>query len=388
MLINLKELEEFSNVKQYHQGSIILKENAACAKEIFILQSGQVGIFKNIESTAPENLAVLTTGALFGEIGIFTEERMSSSAIALSEVEARSITRSDFSKFIKTNPGTAMQMVDILSTPITAPERILELQRERIPVGSSITITPELKRSLLPKGHKSYPAMMPLVYYDCMREANVTCPRCKKAFTTWKPNNAKLRGDGSPRGCDMRLRYADFDIVWNNIIICPYCYFSTLLDYFEDTSLIYKSPEKSQSVIQIRENLRIDFAADRTMDFVFLLHYMALLCAHDFRNEKQVTAKLWLQLTYLYSDAKDEEMYQYAVQKTLESYKAFYGNSDMRPEQEQVCCLIMGHLSIVLGDMNAAWRYLTDARMNKEGLPVYKRMADTQLEIVREQRRG
>lgn len=229
---------------------------------------------------------------------------------------------------------------------------------------------------------------MPEVYDKVMIDTTYTCPNCKKKFTAKKTLMSQLKGSRVSMGCDMRVHNEDFDIIWNNIIVCPHCYSCTFEDYYDDDSLLRKDMNIKNALERARECKLLDFKSRKTLDFVFTTHYLALLSAKNYYNERQIKAKLWLQLTYLYSDVDDKEMYRYAVDQAMESYIDFYGNSHMSPEKEQVCCLVMAHLSMEKDDLERAMQYLSIAKLNKEGRSIYKRMAESKMEDLRELRRS
>lgn len=390
-MINMGNLAKIATVRIYRQGTVIIKEKDESAGELFILLNGNVGIFKNIESGAPVKLAMVGEGSTFGEMSLFSDEPRSAAAIALTNVTAAVVSREHFLEFIKLNPDLAEQMVERLCNRLEdAYKKINRLEAEAKPPKERsqkpIKVSPVLNGALYPEGHKSYPQVMPEVFNEYMADAVKICPYCKNKFHIKKPLALKLKG-GAPLDWDMRIHNTDFDRIWTNVITCPNCYFSCLIDYFDDESLIYRTPEIMLELEQMKEGISLDFDALRTMDLVFACHYLALFCSRDFRNERQIKAKLWMQLTYLYSDAGDDKMYHFAVDNAFKSYRAFYGSSDMSPDREQICCLVLAYLSMEMGDLELSMRYLTAVRMNREGLPAYKRMADSKIEDLRALRR-
>lgn len=387
---NRENLKKISGIKLYVKDSIIFREEDPSAEEMFLLLNGSVGLFKNLGGNAPVLIDILPSDSTFGELSMFTDEPQSVTAVALSAVTAVTIRKNDFPDFVKSNPDAAIRMIENLSKRLFVaqsqvvkplPESLQSGFKKIVPMGT------KLVSSIFPEGHKSYPLVMPEAFKDCIISSTITCPCCKEKYTILKPLTSKLRG-GAPLGCDMRTHYLNFDLAWTNVVTCPTCYFSSFIDYVDKKSLLRTSMNIKEELSGHKEALLLNFSEDFTLDLVFSCHYLALVCAKAFYNENQITAKLWLQLSYLYSDVKDEAMYTYAVKKAFESYQAFYGNSDMLPEQEQVCCLILAHLCIQLDKQEMAMQYLSNVYLNKNGLPAYKQMAGTKRDELIELRRG
>ncbi len=371
-MINIKDLGSISNVKLFKEGSIIIKENHINPQMMYLLINGSVRLVKGYGTDDQDIGDSLGPGQLFGETCLFTDKNPTTSAIAETTISAICITKDYFFELTKSNPRAIFIIMGELCNQLTLARESKPRKKAAVQV---VKKAEDAKVSLLPKKHKSYPSSMPDSFQDYLLIAQKKCPFCKTQFKTQVPYVSKLRLK-QPAGCDMRKLYTDFEVTWFEVITCPNCYFSCYEEYFEKESIIYKSPQVVKALKEVHEIYHLNFEEDRNLDFVFICHYLALLSAKAFDNEKQITARLWLELTYLYSDAKDNEMYQYAVEKAKETFELFYGSVNMRPEMEQYCCLVLAHLCFELQDDKNALMYINKARTTPGGTPVYRSMAE------------
>ncbi|MEG2814389.1 MAG: DUF2225 domain-containing protein, partial [Oscillospiraceae bacterium] len=97
-------------------------------------------------------------------------------------------------------------------------------------------------------------------------------------------------------------------------------------------------------------------------------------------------AKLWLQLSWLYRDIKDDEMYKKAARKALDYYSKMYYNSSQKlePINEQACDVVMAELFIVFEDYERAMNLLLEAKKMDGGNRYYSLRADRRLQDVKD----
>lgn len=385
-MIDLKTLGPISNLKSFTQGEVVIHENDLEIKEMFILLAGTVGVYKKLGTQNSFQLSELQPGSVFGEMSLFTNEARCTSVVALSNITTIRITKENFFELIEKNPSATIQIIESLCRRLAqVNDKIAQIAMD---TESAICDVPQIapehhfKTSLFPKEHGNYPIQEPASFSTYTLTTNMTCPCCDTTFATRIPYISKLK-ISKPMGCDMRKYTVDFDTVWYDITTCPHCYFSCLTNFFENTAIFSKSKEVEDALAEIKKHTVLDFNAPRTLDFVFAMHYLALICAKAYTNEKQMIAKLWLQLTYLYKDTKDEVIYLYSVKQASEHYEFFYSSSNMKIEQEQTCCLILAHLFFVLKEIDKSMFYLSKVRTNKEGSALFKRLCDLKIDEIR-----
>ena len=91
----LERVAEICNEQQFKFGKTIFKEDEP-GNRLFIIAEGEVRISRNVPGSGEEALAVLTSGACFGEMAVIDRSARSTDAIANTDCTLLTITRSDF----------------------------------------------------------------------------------------------------------------------------------------------------------------------------------------------------------------------------------------------------------------------------------------------------
>jgi CRP-like cAMP-binding protein len=91
----LERVAEICNEQQFKFGKTIFKEDEP-GNRLYIIAQGEVRISRNVPGSGEEALAVLKSGACFGEMAVLDRSTRSTDAIANTDCVLLTITRSDF----------------------------------------------------------------------------------------------------------------------------------------------------------------------------------------------------------------------------------------------------------------------------------------------------
>jgi len=175
---------------------------------------------------------------------------------------------------------------------------------------------------------------------------------------------------------DLRRFFNDFQTEWYDILTCRNCYFSTFHNYFTDPKPVQKA-KIDKYILTARAEIVLDFEAERDIDFVFTAHYLALLCADGYPSMgKQIRAKLWGNLSWLYEDMEDKEMEILAAGKAAEAYEQVYTESRLTPIQEQITCLSIAGMQHRAGIDRNLRKFLFTAKTLMAGDKTYAKLAE------------
>ncbi|MDR2570811.1 MAG: DUF2225 domain-containing protein [Oscillospiraceae bacterium] len=229
--------------------------------------------------------------------------------------------------------------------------------------------------SIYLEGHKSYPDITKPEYLPLVFPKEYKCPLCKAAFKDFRVFRSKLY-ENSPMRSDLRKFYTNFQTEWYDILTCRNCLFSTFHNYFTDPKPIQKT-KIEKGMTTARSELHVDFNAERDIDFVFTAHYLAILCADGYPTMgKQIRAKLWGNLSWLYEDVGDREMEIKTATKAAEAYAQVYSESRLTPVQEQITCLSIAGMQHRAGIDDNLKKYLFTAKTLMAGDKMYSKLAD------------
>jgi len=228
---------------------------------------------------------------------------------------------------------------------------------------------------IFPEGHKKYPEITRPEYSALVFPKEYKCPYCKVTFKDYKVFRSKLY-ESTPMRTDLRKFFTDFQTEWYDILTCRSCYFSTFHNYFTDPKPVQKAKIEKE-LITARSKVNIDFEAERDINFVFTAHYLALICADGYPSMgKQIRAKLWGNLSWLYEDVEDRDMEKMAAGKAAEAYEQVYTESRLTPVQEQITCLSIAGMQHRAGIDKNLKKFLFTAKTLMAGDKTYAKLAE------------
>lgn len=101
---------EVCKEEKYESGAFIFREGEA-GNRLYVIVSGEVRISRDVPGSGEEALAVLKTGALFGEMSVFDRSDRSTHAISNGGCTLLTITRPDFEMLLDFNRELAYKVL-------------------------------------------------------------------------------------------------------------------------------------------------------------------------------------------------------------------------------------------------------------------------------------
>jgi len=260
-----------------------------------------------------------------------------------------------------------------------APEDVRKKAQEAVKSGAEEAVQTKAAAhaiaTLFPEGHTHYTDITHPEYSKLIFPKDYNCPYCKKSFKDFRVFRSKLY-ETSPTRFDLRKFYTDFQTEWYDILTCRSCFFSTFHNYFTEPKPLQKA-KIDKTINEARSQILIDFDSERNLDFVFTSHYLAILCADGYpAMGKQIRAKLWGNLSWLYEDVEDKEMEKFAAAKAAEAYEQVYTESRLTPVQEQITCLSIAGMQYRAGIDNNLKKFLFTAKTLLAGDKTYAKLAE------------
>jgi len=408
----LDALKEVGTMRKFAQDDFIFREGET-GNVMYIILSGRVDVYINSFNDFPIKVSEIGPGNFVGEMSLLDDQPRSATIIAGTDTIAMAIDKGNFQNFICRQPSLAYKIMKGLSTRVRHLNEELAKMKESGGKGrpaiepdsqastrkrdssapqaspsSQCPAAPEtVKGALFPEGHKTYSVNAPAVYDTFIFSKDATCPVCGKQFKVKMPRMSKLRLDRVES--DFRKVYVDFEPMWYSIWICPECLYSNF--YFEYDSVSDKAVKPIlEQAGRLKGKIKTDYAEPRTIDQVFTAYYLALSCADICKAPPLKRAKLWIQLSWLYKDVKDSEMFTAASMKALEYYynALFKSNLNINDDQEQQLNLILGELYLVKGDEVGAQKHFYAAIKRNSGNPQYTQQAQDRLQSLKKKDGG
>ena len=395
-----------TKIRKHRAGDIILQEGDY-NKTLHKILYGKVALYLNYGKANEYLIETLSFPQYFGEVSILTQHPCYCSAVAIEDTGILHIAAENFEEFIQSNTQNAILIMKTMAKSLDSLNLLLHqtlqsneltqnkdamvhniiqnTEKEVLEAEAAHHILPEVYPDFYLPGHKCYPNMTHPEYKEFLFHKEYTCPNCSQTFNGSRISYNRLAADpalSKKMRLDFHIFYKDFEPEWYDVVTCPHCYFSTLIDMFLKPTYVRKELFREQ-LMQIRSSLILDFSAERTLDFVFLQHYIALACSSAFSNHRQIDACLWMNLCWLYRSVQDQEMISLAEDKTIEAYKDMYLNCSLTTEQEQRTCLTIAGMYFDKEDFAAAREWAFAACAHQEGKVIYRNLAQSLIDETR-----
>ncbi len=111
----LRSIANLANRKHYTARDVVVRQ-ADPGGEMFIIVSGHLKVVTSDPEGRDSALNIMGPGQVFGEVTLMDGGPRSATIIALGDVELLSIRREPFIQFLETSPGSAIQLLQVLST--------------------------------------------------------------------------------------------------------------------------------------------------------------------------------------------------------------------------------------------------------------------------------
>ena len=400
-MLNLGWLAKTGSCKAFNTGKSITGAGVSglSARAAYILISGRVDVFEANKEVGTPPMGVVLPGDVFGGREFFTGETECVYKAGVDCV-AFIITADSFVNIARKNPEVLFEVLKAAYTPLGRPSEQLnapdaqqsksetetnEEQDTNEANGADVKTVKEIIASIpisgsfFPENHKLYPGIVKPEYSNLVYPKEYECPFCGSSFSDYRISNSKLY-EAAPARYDLRRYYNEFQTEWYEIVTCPQCFFSMFQTYFTEPKPL-KKEKIENGLIDARETVILRFDEERDIDFVFTAHYLALLCSEGYASSvRQLRAKLWGNLSWLYEDVEDEEMMKFSAEKAAEAYETVYKETPVTPVQEQVICLSIAGMQYRAGIDRDMKRYLFAAKTSKAGNRVYNSLADDFME--------
>lgn len=389
-MVDVAKLAQLGGVRKYSTDEVFFNAGDP-GHEMFIILRGKIGVFIDSIDGFPIPVAELGPGDFFGEMSLLEGMPRSATIQATEDTIVIVINENNFEQVIAQQPKIAYRIMKGMSSRLRQQNEELGKLKEGTAADESESqdedrspkaITQPAGTSLFPPGHKSYPVLAAASDDNLLFDRNITCPICEQSFSEKGVRSSKLRLNTVDP--DLRQRFTDFEPLWYMVWVCPHCYYANFNFEFKQVPDAYKKPLLEQGKV-LKSKVRLNFSSPRKIDEVFLAYYLMLQTLQVGKQDPSKNAKVWLRLAWLYDDVGDKEMLKVASQHALEMFKdSFYNQRrDTSIEQDQRLSLLLGELSLKLGEDLEAANFFRGAIARKGGNATINRQAEDRIQELK-----
>ncbi|MEN6462658.1 MAG: DUF2225 domain-containing protein [Syntrophomonas sp.] len=416
-MIDVNKLAQKGTLRRYIPDEVFFTEGDS-GHEMFILLKGKAEV--SLKSADGFSLPVntLETGDFFGEMSLLENMPRNATVQALDECLVIAINEDNFEQIISEQPSLAFRIMKGMSkrqrqlneeisqlkkadnnkasepkpehhplsiedenepTVNASLEPDSNLLSDNLPADDNL---PLLDSSLFPPLHKHYSIIAPATDEDYLFDKEANCPVCGKSFSVKMMRSSKLKLQCVDP--DMRQRFVNFNPLWYIMWVCPHCYYANFHFDFKQVSEVTKKHVNEQYT-QLKEKINPYFSSPRNLNEVFTAYYLALNNLKTSKPDSARIANVWLRLSWLYNDAEDQEMFDYASTCALDNFQESYYGSQRNAslEQDQKLTLLMGELSLRTGKAEEALKHFRSSIVRKGGSSIINRQAEDRIQDLK-----
>lgn len=403
-MTDLQKLKEIGNMKVFKANDYIFQQGES-GDEMYIILSGRVGVYIKGANGSSINISYLESGDFLGEMSLLEDLSRNASAIAQTDTTVIAINKNNFQDSICEPDSIPYRIIigliqqvnqlygelstykngdDQVLPKISEPTQPYSADNQSISNSIAAENNPQISGygNLFTDGHRTYNFTAPNVYNDFLISAHARCPVCSDSFEAKKQYLSKMKFER--KDSDFRKHYTDFEPLWYSLWVCPHCYYTNFYTEY-DAIPTYKKQSVLARTQELKKQFSFKFSEPRTIDEVFTAYYLALVSAEFYNASSLKFAKIWMQLSWLYQDVKDEEMFNTASTMALKNYyDVLYKTSEnLSVVQAQQCFLLLGELYLRKGDEKEAIRNFYTAIKKDGGKEAFNQQAEDRIHDIR-----
>jgi CRP-like cAMP-binding protein len=130
----LREIEHLIHRRLYRSQEVIFWQNEP-GVGMYIVQSGEVGIFSDYNTPEQKQLAVLGPGDFFGEMALLEDNDRSATAVALSESHLIGVFHPDLFDLFERKPELGVKVLSTLAGMLSLRLRKTNLELQQLQKG-------------------------------------------------------------------------------------------------------------------------------------------------------------------------------------------------------------------------------------------------------------
>ena len=127
----LRDIEHLIHRRQYKSSKVIFWQNEP-GVGMYIVQSGEVGIFQDYDTPEQKELARLSQGDFFGEMALLEDDNRSATAVALSESHLLGVFHPDLFDLFERKPELGVKVLVTLATMLAQRLRKTNLELQQL----------------------------------------------------------------------------------------------------------------------------------------------------------------------------------------------------------------------------------------------------------------
>lgn len=317
---------------------------------MYIVLQGTIGVYLTDPNGRQTEVSRIESGGFFGEMSIFDKMPRSASCIALEDSICVSINKNNLSEFLLNCPDIVEQLLMSMSLRVRKMDEMLHSAQ------TTISRQAEYAEFTIPQEFHDHKISEPNQNPHLLQIGKEECPVCGEHFSVTRVRRNLLTVQSvSP---DQRVRYADCEPLWYDVITCPYCLYSNYyLNFFHVTG---DNRETIRSVLhqQLPTAAKL-YRYGTNADRLILSYLQAIHLNEQLRpSDSALLGLLWLRLYRISCDGEDSPLVGLCAQNAAQYLCAAFDQDQItNPTDRYSLLLALSYLLVRLDSTELAKHY-------------------------------
>jgi len=317
---------------------------------MYIVLQGTIGVYLTDPNGRQTEVSRIESGGFFGEMSIFDKMPRSASCIALEDSICVSINKNNLSEFLLNCPDIVEQLLMSMSLRVRKMDEMLHSAQ------TTISRQAEYAEFTIPQEFHDHKLSEPNQNPHLLQIGKEECPVCGEHFSVTRVRRNLLTVlSVSP---DQRVRYADCEPLWYDVITCPYCLYSNYyLNFFHVTG---DNRETIRNVLrqQLPTAAKL-YRYGTTADRLILSYLQAIHLNEQLRpSDSALLGLLWLRLYRISCDGEDSPLVDLCAQNAAQYLCAAFDQDQItNPTDRYSLLLALSYLLVRLDSTELAKHY-------------------------------
>lgn len=345
----LDYLRSTANFFRFSKNEYICHEGQQ-GDSMYIVLQGVIGVYLTDPNGRQTEVSRIESGGFFGEMSIFDKMPRSASCIALEDSICVSINKSNLSQFLLNCPDIVEQLLMSMSLRVRKMDEMLHSAK------ATISRQSEYAEFNIPQEFYNHQISEPNQNVQFLQTLKEECPICGEYFPVTRVRRNMLSVQlVTP---DQRVRYADCEPLWYEIITCPHCLYSNYyLNFFHVNG---ENRETIRGILHeqfptVSKPYRYGTSADR----VILSYLQAIHLNEQLRpSDSALLGLLWLRLYRISCDGNNSPLVDLCAQNAAQYLCAAFDQDQItNPSDRYSLLLALSYLLVRLDSTELAKHY-------------------------------
>lgn len=185
----------------------------------------------------------------------------------------------------------------------------------------------------------------------------IFCPFCKTEFESVRvfSESVKIKS----RDYDLKPIFEGVNIIFFQLVTCPYCYLTMYESDFEKEIPEDKVEKLSVVLKNAKKKFPINLGENKTIDDAINQHYIAAAVYMVLENKRKL-AEVYLKLAWLLREKREEEKELIALAKALKNFEDYYKYEMVEEKEGPMILFYMAVINQRFGNRKEAGKWFNE----------------------------